>query len=117
MDKHPYIGRRFLRNKVAERRILNRVNRGRDYKGDSVITTYYLTARPKGAYFSGLEHAVSMMLIHGTTEAWPGPRKEPGSYRKHMSFLKEIRFLEAGRTRESAITRRCNYPFQLSPAH
>ncbi len=103
MDEHPYIGRRFLSDKATERRILNKVNRGRDYRGDSVIATYYLTARPKGAYFSGLEHAVSMMLIHGTTETWPGPGREPPGYRKHMSFLKEIRFLEANRRREGAI--------------
>ena len=103
MDEHPYIGRSFLRNIAAERRILNNVNRDRDYRGDSVITTYYLTAKPKEEVFSALENAVDMMLIHGTTETWPGPGREPVGYRKHMSFLKEIRFLKRGRKIESAI--------------
>ena len=103
MDRHPYIGRKFLRNVAAEKRILSRVNSRRNHRGDSVVTTYYLTARPMGNVFSALEHAINMMLVHGTTEGWPGPGREPAGYRKHMSFLKTIKFLEAGRRSESAI--------------
>jgi len=104
--EHPYIGKTFLRNKAAEKKILNKVNKGRDYKGDAVVTTYYLTATPlKGTIFSALEHAVDMMLIHATTESWPGPGKEPAGYVKHMSYLDEIKFLEAGRRCESAMIR------------
>ncbi len=31
MNKHPYIGKTFLEMESVERRILNRVNEGRDY--------------------------------------------------------------------------------------
>ena len=104
MDKHPYIGESFLKNKAAERRMLARVNKGRDYRGDAVITTYYLTAGPRGkAVFSGLEYAVNMMLIHATTEAWPGSGKQPAGYGRHMSWLEEIKFLGVSRRVESAI--------------
>ena len=102
--EHPYIGKKFIRSRAAERKILDRVNKDRDYRGDAVVTTYYLTAKPvKGTVFSALENAISMILIHATTENWPGPGKEPAGYKKHMSFLKEVNFLEIGRAREAAI--------------
>jgi len=107
MDKHPYIGKTFLRVKSIEDRILVKVNKGRGCREDAVITTYYLTSRTKrgGALFSRLEYAVDMMLIHGTTEVWPGPGKEPPGYRNHMSWLKEIRFSKDSKRVESAIVK------------
>ena len=105
MTEHPYIGKASLRMKPVERRILNSVNKGRNYRGEAVITTYYLTSSPRRGepVFSGLEHAIDMMLVHGTTENWPGLGKEPPGYRKHMSWLKEIKFLKENRRIESAM--------------
>ncbi|MBL7170717.1 MAG: hypothetical protein ISS46_01840 [Candidatus Omnitrophica bacterium] len=104
MNKHPYIGKSFLKMESIERRIFNSVNKGRTYRGDAVITTYYLTSKPKkGPVFSGIENAINMMLIHGTVEVWPDHGKEPVSYRNHMSWLKEVRFLEKRRVKESAL--------------
>ena len=105
MNEHPYIGKTFLKMKAVEKRILKTVNKGRDYRGEAVITTYYLTAKPKKEelVFFGLEHAINMMLVHGTVEIWPGPGKEPSGYRKHMSWLKEIKFLGKSRRIESAL--------------
>ena len=109
MAKHPYIGKTFLRVKSIEDRILDKVNNGRDYRGDAVVTTYYLTAMPRrdvgDDIFSGVEYAVDMMLLHGTTEIWPGPGKEPTDYKKHMSWLKEIRFSKDSKGVESAIVK------------
>jgi ribulose 1,5-bisphosphate carboxylase large subunit-like protein len=107
-DDHPYIGKKFLKTKgiqSLEKRILNRVNKDRRYRGDAVVTTYYLTCTPEKsrAIFSALEHAVEMMLIHATTENWPGAGKEPSGYREHMSRLKSIKFLEVSRRVESAL--------------
>ena len=93
--KHPYIGQPFLKRKAIEKRILFSVNKGRAYRGKAIETTYYLTARlkKKTPEVQGIEDAIRMMLIHGTTESWPGPEKEPDTYRKRMSWLKEIKFL------------------------
>jgi len=102
---HPYIGKPLLKDRSAERKILKEVNRGRDYRGPAVITTYYLTAKRKGTVFSGLKDAIGMMLLHGTTESWGGPGKEPASYRKHMSFLREVRFIQVGGRKESAMVK------------
>jgi len=93
IDEHPYIGKPFLKKERIERRILNRVNKGRTYREKAVQTTYYLTAKSRGDNFEGIENAISKMLIHGTTENWPGPGKEPPEYEKHMSYLKEVKFL------------------------
>ena len=116
-NQHPYIGQPFLKRKAIERRILFSVNKGRTEREKAVETTYYLTAKlhphhiplshpPDGSpssrgrikergasEFQGVEDAIRMMLIHGTTENWPGPEKEPSAYKKHMSWLKEIKFL------------------------
>lgn len=90
----------------VEKRILRRVNKGRSFRGEAVTTTYYLTSQKRqGPVFSGIEHAIDMTLIHGTVEVWPGPGKEPETYRKHMSWLKEIKFLERTSIIESAIVK------------
>ena len=107
-DDHPYIGKKFLKTKgiqSLEKRILNRANKDRRYRGDAVVTTYYLTCMPeKGrAIFSALDRAIEMMLIHATTENWPGAGKEPPGYKEHMSRVKSIKFLEASRRVESAL--------------
>ena len=95
VNEHPYIGRPFLKREKVEKRILNNVNKGRAYRGKAVETTYYLTAKSKreGYNFEGIEDAASKMLIHGTTENWPGPEEEPSEYKKHMSWLKEVKLL------------------------
>ena len=103
MDEHPYYEQPFLKRKAIERRILSSVNRGRDYRGKAVETTYYLTAKSKRKPFQGIEDAIRMMLIHGTTENWSGPGKEPSAYKKHMSWLKEIKFFKADSKKESAL--------------
>ncbi len=95
VSEHPYIGQSFLKKEKVESRILDNVNKGRIYKGKAVETTYYLTAKSKNKEnnFQGIEEAISKMLIHGTTENWPGPEKEPLEYKKHLSFLKEVKLL------------------------
>jgi len=95
VSQHPYIGRPFLKKEKVEKRILNNVNKGRIYRGKAVETTYYITAKSKkeGYNFEGIEDAVSKILIHGTTENWPGPGEEPSEYKKHMSYLKEVKLL------------------------
>ena len=95
ISEHPYIGQPFLKKEKVEKRILNNVNKGRIYRGKAVETTYYLTAKSKkeGYNFEGIEDAASKMLIHGTTENWPGPGEEPSQYKKHMSYLKEAKLL------------------------
>ncbi len=95
VSEHPYIGQPFLKKEKIESRILDNVNKGRIYRGKAVKTTYYLTAKSKkGEYnFKGIEDAISNMLIHGTTENWPGPEKEPLEYKKHLSFLREVKLL------------------------
>jgi len=105
MSDHPYIDKTFLKMPSIEKRILNKVNKGRTYRGEAVTTTYYLTSKiRKGEpLFSGIEHAIDMMLIHGTVEVWPGPGKEPSGYRKHMSWLKEVKFLTRTSRIESAM--------------
>jgi len=124
-EKHPYLGQPFLKKKKIEKRILSSVNKGRGYRGKAVETTYYLTAKlhphlslraslplrewvprikERGApEFQEVENAIGMMLIHGTTENWPGPGKEPATYKKHTSWLKEIKFLKADSQKESAL--------------
>jgi ribulose 1,5-bisphosphate carboxylase large subunit-like protein len=93
--EHPYIGQPFLKKERVEKRILNNVNKERTYREKAVETAYYLTAKSKkeGHNFKGIEDAVFKMLIHGTTENWPGPGEEPSEYKKHMSYLKEIKLL------------------------
>lgn len=106
MNRHPYIGKTFLKMGSVAERIIKRVNKGRSYRGEAVTTTYYLTSQKRqGPVFSGIEHAIDMMLIHGTVEVWLGPGKEPETYRKHMSWLKEIKFLERNSGIESAIVK------------
>ena len=102
MDQHPYIGQPFLKREAVEKRILFSVNKGRAYRGKAVETTYYLTAKSKrkAPEFQGVEDAIRMMLIHGTTELWPGPEKEPSAYKKRMSWLKEIKFLGINRKKK-----------------
>jgi len=95
VNEHPYIGQSFLKKEKVEKRILDNVNKGRIYRGKAVETTYYLTAKSKnkGNNFQGIKDAIYKMLIHGTTENWPGPEKEPLEYKKHLSFLKEVKLL------------------------
>jgi len=93
ISKHPYIGQPFLNREDIEARILNNVNRGRDYRGEAVETTYYLTSKIKGNEFEGIEDAIDRILIHGTTEVWTGPEEEPPDYKRHMSWLKEVKLL------------------------
>jgi len=95
VSEHPYLGQPFLKREKAEKRIFENVNKGRIYRGKAVETTYYLTAKSKKEEynFEGIEDAISKMLIHGTTENWPGHEKEPSEYKKHMSYLKEVKFL------------------------
>lgn len=104
MKGHPYLGKRFLKMGVVEKRILDFVNKGRRVSGEAVVTTYYLTSvARKNKIFGGIEHSVNMMLIHGTVEVWPGPGKKPAGYDQHMSWLKEVRFLDKSRNLESAL--------------
>ncbi|MBT9151592.1 MAG: 2,3-diketo-5-methylthiopentyl-1-phosphate enolase [candidate division WS2 bacterium] len=91
ITEHPYIKRSPLGKKAVEKRILNNVNKGREYRGKAVETTYYLTAISKENKFKGIEDAIKKILVHGTTENWPGPEKEPEEYKKHMSWLKEVK--------------------------
>ena len=95
LNEHPYIGQSFLKEEMIEKRILDSVNKGRTYRGKAVDTTYYLIAKSKdeGNNFKGIEDAISKILIHGTTENWPGPGEEPLEYKKHMSYLKEVKLL------------------------
>jgi len=93
VSEHPYIGQPFLKKERVEKRILDNVNKGRIYRGKAVKTTYYITAKSKGYNFEGIEEAISKMLIHGTTENWPGPEKEPLEYKKYLSHLKEVKLL------------------------
>jgi len=94
-SEHPYINQPFLKREKVERRILDNVNRERAYRGKAVETTYYLTSKSKdkGYDFKGIEDAILKILIHGTTESWSGPGKEPEEYKKHMSCLKEVKLL------------------------
>lgn len=95
VSEHPYIGQPFLKKEKIEKRILDNVNKGRTYRGKVIETTYYLTAKSKNKEnnFQGIEDAISKILIHGTTENWPGPEKEPLEYKKHLSHLKEVKLL------------------------
>jgi len=93
VSEHPYIGKPFLKKEKVEKRILNNVNKGRISRGKAIETTYYLTAKSKGDNFEGTEDAIFKMLIHGTTENWPGPEKEPLEYKKRMSYLKKVKLL------------------------
>ncbi|RLE13521.1 hypothetical protein DRI96_02840 [Candidatus Aerophobetes bacterium] len=95
VEEHPYIGKSFLKKEKVEERILNNVNKDRIHKEKVIEATYYLIARSKGkeGNFEGIEDAISKMLIHGTTENWPGPEKEPPEYKKHLSYLKEVKLL------------------------
>ena len=95
LHEHPYIDQPFLKREKLEERILNKVNKGRPYRGKAIETTYYLTSESKGQTgdFKGIEDAISKMLVHGTTENWPEQGKEPEEYRKHVSYLKEVKLL------------------------
>ena len=66
-NQHPYLGQAFLKKKADEKRILSPANKGRNERGKAVETTYYLTAESKRKTFQGIEKAIRMMLIHGTT--------------------------------------------------
>ncbi len=94
-EEHPYIGKPFLKRERIEKRILDNVNKGRLYRGKGVETSYYLTSgsKDKEGKFRGIEDAILMMLIHGTTESWSGQEKEPEEYKKHMSYLKQVKLL------------------------
>lgn len=94
-EEHPYVGKPFLRKERIEKRILDNVNKGRLYRGKGVETSYYLTSRSKDkeGKFKGIEDVILKMLIHGTTESWPGQEKEPEEYKKHMSCLKQVKLL------------------------
>ncbi len=106
MTEHPYIGKKIFELKPVEKRIFHNVNKGREYRGEAVVATYYLTAKPRGgSLFSGIEYAIDMMLIHGTVEVWPGYGKEPLNYRKHMAWLKEVKFLGKNPKKESAMVK------------
>ena len=95
IDEYPYIGQPFLKREKVERRILNEANKGRPYRGKGVETIYYLASKSKDKRdnFKGIEDAILKILIHGTTESWSGPGKEPEEYKKHMSYLKEVKLL------------------------
>lgn len=93
VEGHPYIGRKALAVPGARARIFKKVNKGRGCKDEAVEAVYYLTARSKGTSFEGIEEAVGMLLVHATTELWPGPGREPSRYRSHMSWLADISFL------------------------
>lgn len=95
LEEHPYIEQPFLKSEKIEKRILDKVNRGRPYRGKAIETTYYLTSesRKQAGDFKGIEDAILKMLIHGTTEDWPGPGKATGEYEKHMSYLKKVKLL------------------------
>ena len=93
LTEHPYIEQSGFENKaVAER--LFRLNKGReDYTGPAVETTYDITARCREGEFEALEDAIHMILIHGTTEAWPGPEPQPAGYAEHMARLQDVKLL------------------------
>jgi ribulose 1,5-bisphosphate carboxylase large subunit-like protein len=93
VSEHPYIGKEFLDRKDIETRILERVNRGRSYRGEAVETQYYITSKVKDKEFGGIERAVEMILVHGTTEAWQEKEEKPPGYDTHMSWLKEVKLL------------------------
>lgn len=91
--QHPYIGRPHIPCEAAEKRILA-LNHGREgHQGDVVTTTYYVVAKCGNEEFGGIEYAIKMMLIHGTTENWDDSSPQPDGYAGHMSRLKSIGFL------------------------
>lgn len=57
-----------------------------------------------------MEDACFKMPVHGTTEVWPGPEKEPPEYKKYLSWLKEIKFLELSKKVEKALVTICTPP-------
>jgi ribulose 1,5-bisphosphate carboxylase large subunit-like protein len=93
LREHPYIGKDFLKMESVERRILSEVNEGRNYRGEAVEATYYITAYSGKGEFEGIKNAIKDILNHGTTENWTGPEKEPEEYQQHMSWLKEVKLL------------------------
>ncbi|MBS7653815.1 MAG: RuBisCO large subunit C-terminal-like domain-containing protein [Candidatus Bathyarchaeia archaeon] len=91
--EHPYIGKEFLKMESIERHILSEVNNGRNYRGEAVEATYYITAYSGKGKFEGIKNAIRDILNHGTTENWADPEKEPEEYQLHMSWLKEVKLL------------------------
>ena len=93
LAEHPYIGQPTFQDEAVTERIFQ-LNKGRDaYTGPSVETTYYITARSREGDFEAVENAIRMILIHGTTEAWPGPDAQPDGYTEHMAWLERIELL------------------------
>jgi len=95
VSEHPYIGKSPIDRKDIEARILERVNKGRDYRGEAIQTHYYITSKIKDREFSGIEKAIDMILIHGTIEIWQEKEEKPVEYDRHLSCLKDVKILGA----------------------
>ena len=47
LEEHPYINQPFSKREKVERRILDKMNRGRPYREKAVGITYYLASKSK----------------------------------------------------------------------